>query len=176
MTSPVFLRELERSDLQKLNAWRSDRTLVGQLGAPFRHVSVEIDQRWFDGYLASRQSNVRLAVCDASTRDMLGVVYLLDIDWIHRGAEFAIQIGEPSARGRGIGTEATRLALDHAFLDLNLARIHLTVLASNSTAIALYEKAGFRAEGLFRQAAFKDGQRVDLISMAMLADERPPRR
>jgi RimJ/RimL family protein N-acetyltransferase len=49
------------------------------------------------------------------------------------------------------------------------------VLASNAHAIALYEKVGFRAEGLQRQAAFKSGRHVDVVPMALLAHERPAR-
>jgi RimJ/RimL family protein N-acetyltransferase len=176
MKTRIVLRELERADLATLNAWRADRELVGLLGSPFRHVNAEVDQQWFDAYLASRHRNVRVAICDASTQALLGVAYLLDIDWVNRDAEFAIQIGDAAARGCGIGTEATRVVLDHAFDDLDLHRVHLAVLASNARAIALYEKTGFRAEGLFRQAVFKDGQRVDVIPMAILADERPPLR
>jgi len=173
MKNRIVLRELERSDLPALTAWRSDRELISLLGSPFRHVNTEVDQQWFDNYLTNRHRNVRLAICDASAPMPLGVAYLLDIDWVNRDAEFAIQICDPAARGRGIGTETTRLMLDHAFSDLNLQRVHLTVLASNAPAIALYKKAGFRAEGLLRQAVFKDGRRVDVIPMAILADERP---
>ncbi|WP_369147895.1 GNAT family N-acetyltransferase [Burkholderia pseudomallei] len=176
MKPRLFLRELERTDLATLNGWRANRELVDLLGSPFRYINREVDERWFDAYLANRQRHVRLAICDMATREVIGVVYLLDIDWVNRDAEFAIQIGNPASRGRGIGTKATRLALDHAFDDLNLHRIHLTVLATNTAAISLYEKTGFRAEGLFRQAVFKEGRYVDMIAMAILATDRLPAR
>jgi len=171
--SDIFLRELERSDLAAINTWRADRELVGLLGGPFRHVGREIDEKWFEGYLEARANNVRLAICLAQTREIVGVAYLLGIDWLSRSAEFSIQIGAESARGRGIGETATRLTLAHAFDDLNLRRIHLTALASNTRAIGLYEKTGFRAEGLLREAAFKNGRYVDVIPMAALGTERP---
>lgn len=169
--SEIFLRELERTDLARLNAWRAERELVDLLGGSFRHVGVEIDQRWYDAYLASRTHNVRLAICRLSDREMIGVVYLLQIDWINRSAEFSIQIGEASARGRGFGEVATRLALRHAFDDLNLRRISLTLLTTNERAAALYKKVGFRLEGVFRQAAYKNGGYVDVATMAILATE-----
>ncbi|MFM0012988.1 GNAT family protein [Paraburkholderia sediminicola] len=168
----IFLREIERGDLPAINTWRADQALVGLLGGAFRHVGPEIDGKWFDSYLSSRANNVRLAVCSTSTRELVGVTYLLGIDWVNRCAEFSIQIGSESARGRGIGETATRLTLEHAFSDLNLHRVSLTVLASNARAIALYEKVGFRAEGLMRQAAFKVGRYLDVIPMAMLAVDR----
>jgi RimJ/RimL family protein N-acetyltransferase len=170
--SEIFLRELERNDLARLNEWRADRELVRSLGGSFRYVGIEVDQRWFDTYQASRAQNVRLAICRRNDGEMLGVVYLLQIDWINRSAEFSIQIGEATARGRGIGEAATRLALAHAFDDLNLRRIWLTMLATNQPAAALYKKVGFRPEGLFREAAFKDGRYVDVVPMAILDTER----
>ena len=168
----VFLRELERGDLAVINTWRADPELVGLLAGAFRHVGREIDEKWFDSYLGARVNNVRLAICLAETRALVGVAYLLGIDWISRSAEFSIQIGVESARGQGIGETATRQTLAHAFDDLNLHRIHLTALASNTRAIKLYEKMGFRAEGLLRQAAFKKGRYVDMVAMAALATER----
>jgi RimJ/RimL family protein N-acetyltransferase len=169
----IFLRELERRDLATLNAWRADRELVGLLGGSFRYVGSEIDEKWFDAYLNSRAQNIRLAICLKSTGEAVGVAYLLGIDWVSRCAEFSIQIGVESARGRGIGEVATGLTLQHAFDDLNLHRISLTLLASNARAKALYEKVGFRAEGLLRQAAYKGGRYVDVIPMALLATDRP---
>ncbi|BCQ51111.1 MAG: GNAT family protein [Paraburkholderia tropica] len=166
----IFLRELERADLPILTGWRSDRDLVSLLGGSFRHVGSEVDSRWYDAYLNSRANNVRLAICRADDRKMIGVVYLLGIDWINRCTEFSIQIGEASARGHGVGMKASRIALAHAFDDLNLRRIHLTVLASNARARSLYERIGFRAEGLFEQAAYKNGAWVDVIPMALRSD------
>lgn len=168
----IFLREIERGDLPTINAWRADKALVSHLGGAFRHVSNEVDSQWFDSYLGSRANNVRLAVCLASTREIVGVTYLLGIDWVNRCAEFSIQIGAEAARGRGIGEAATQQTLEHAFDDLNLRRVSLTVLVSNARAIALYEKVGFRAEGLLRQAAFKGGRYLDIVPMAILADDR----
>ncbi|MCC8402165.1 GNAT family N-acetyltransferase [Paraburkholderia sp. MMS20-SJTN17] len=168
----IFLREIERGDLPTINAWRADKALVSLLGGAFRYVGPAIDNAWFDSYLGSRANNVRLAVCLASTRELVGVTYLLGIDWVNRCAEFSIQIGAESARGRGIGEAATRLTLDHAFDDLNLNRISLTVLASNARAIALYDKVGFRAEGLLREAVFKGGRYLDMVPMALLAADR----
>ena len=169
--SEIVLREIARSDLETINAWRADKNLVDLLGSPFRYVGIEVDHRWFDAYLNARAHNVRLAICRKDSGQIIGVVYLLQIDWVNRSAEFSIQLGAHTELGMGFGEQATRMAIRHAFSDLNLRRVHLTVLSTNERAIALYKKVGFETEGCFRQALFKNGSYVDVISMAILSSD-----
>ena len=51
---------------------------------------------------------------------------------------------------------------------LGLSRIELTVREDNANAIALYEKIGFVAEGVQRNAFKVDGQYANLVMMALL--------
>lgn len=166
----ITLRELERSDLPLINGWRNDASLVAMLGGSFRHVCMAVDEKWYDHYLANRAGNVRLAITLADGTPV-GAVYLVSIDWLNRDAEFAIWIGTAAARGVRVGEAATRLMLDHAFEDLNLHRVHLSVLAHNERALRLYRKVGFVDEGVQRRAVYKGGEYRDLILMSMLRDE-----
>jgi UDP-4-amino-4,6-dideoxy-N-acetyl-beta-L-altrosamine N-acetyltransferase len=165
------LRELQRSDLSALNRWRNDPDVVRHLGANFQFIGLEVDERWFDSYLAGRDRAVRLAVVDTERDRLLGVVYLTDIHRINRSAEFGIMIGEKDAWCRGVGTAATAMILTHGFDNLNLHRIYLSVLAENTRAIRVYEKVGFRQEGCQREAVFKGGRYLDVLLMAILASE-----
>lgn len=167
----VALRELVRSDLKILNRWRSDESTIASLGSAFRHIGAETDERWFENYLANRANNIRLAICIPGQDEPVGVVYLLGIDWIVRSGEFAIMIGDSGSRRKGVGADALRQLVRHAFDDLNLHRLHLTVLESNAGAIALYRNAGFVEEGRLRDAAFKQGKYHDLLQMSLVKDE-----
>ncbi len=69
----------------------------------------------------------------------------------------------PGTFGRGFGTEATRLILGHGFETLGLHRISLEVYAFNPRARRAYEKAGFVAEGVLRDALLWEGERVDSL-------------
>lgn len=165
------LRELSRVDLAEINRWRNEPCAVDRLGSPFRYVDGEVDSAWFNSYLSSRASNVRLAVCDDASGQLLGLVYLLNIDLCSRNGELSIWIPDARHRGRGIGSFAMQGMLRHAFQDLNLHRVWLRVLAGNETAIALYRKFGFREEGVHREAVFKDGRYQDMLQMGILAPE-----
>ena len=73
----------------------------------------------------------------------------------------------PPFRGRGIGRQLIEKTLDAA-RDRGLSRIELTVRKDNANAIALYQKIGFVAEGVQRNAFKIDGQYQDLVMMALL--------
>ena len=59
-------------------------------------------------------------------------------------ANFRIALRGPAWYGRGLGSEATRLVVDHALRTMGLQRLTLGVLARNPRARRAYEKAGFR--------------------------------
>lgn len=169
--SDFYLRELSRDDIKNINRWRNDREIISSLGAPFRYISEEVDSAWMESYLSNRNNCVRLAICEKASSRIVGAVYLLSINWVVRDCEFAIWIGERDFQGRGVGTFATYKALEHAFLDLNLNRVYLSVIKTNERAIALYKKSGFSVEGVQRQAVFKQGDYLDVVQMSILASE-----
>ncbi|KPU88811.1 acetyltransferase [Variovorax paradoxus] len=76
----------------------------------------------------------------------------------------------PQARGRGLGPQLLRAAIEAAWLR-GLTRIELTVRDDNLPAKALYERFGFQHEGLQRQAMRVDGIYHDVHAMALLATE-----
>ncbi|MEV9483468.1 GNAT family N-acetyltransferase, partial [Klebsiella quasipneumoniae] len=71
-----------------------------------------------------------------------GLVELVEIDHIHRRAEFQIII-VPDHQGKGIATRVTRLAMEYGFSVLNLYKIYLIVDTENHKAIHIYERMGF---------------------------------
>ncbi len=109
---------------------------------------------------------VQMMICDLDTDRPLGSVFIRDIDRRHNKAEYGIFIGEPDARGRGVGTAAARLMLRYCFEEQGLHRVFLRVLADNAQAIRSYEKAGFVREGYLRGDVRLDGEYRDVIWMA----------
>jgi putative acetyltransferase len=71
-------------------------------------------------------------------------------------------------QGQGIGSRLMEALLDLADNWYNIARVELTVYADNARAIHLYRKYGFVDEGLHRNYAFREGEFVDVLSMARL--------
>jgi RimJ/RimL family protein N-acetyltransferase len=170
----IRLRELERADVPVINRWRQDRALTAGIGAPHRHIGIEIDERWFEAYLTRRGTDVRCAVCRDGEPELLGLASLTGIDPIHKHAEYHMLLGDRVTHGQGIGTEATVAMAHHGFRDLNLHRIYVYVLKANVAARRMCEKAGYRHEGMLREAAFKDGVYHDVHLMGQLQSEFRP--
>ena len=110
------LRELERKDLTIINSWRNDRELIEQLGAPFRYINLEVDQKWFDFYMSNRGNQVRCAIVEENKDDILGLVSLVSVNQMNQSAELHIMIGDKENQGKGIGSFAVKEMLNHAFL------------------------------------------------------------
>jgi RimJ/RimL family protein N-acetyltransferase len=73
----------------------------------------------------------------------------------------------PAFRGQGIGRRLIEATLMDA-RRIGLARVELTVHASNAPAITLYERVGFKHEGVKRDAVLIDGQFKDVSLMALV--------
>jgi RimJ/RimL family protein N-acetyltransferase len=77
----------------------------------------------------------------------VGNVGLKHIDLRHGTSECFIEVGEMSARRRGVAQAAMSRLLDIAFDELRLQSVRLGVFEFNTPAIALYHKLGFVDDG-----------------------------
>ncbi len=102
---------------------------------------------------------------------IVGESVLNEIDWKTRCANFRICIFQPEARGKGFGYWMTYVTRDFAFETLNLNRVELDVFSFNIRAQRTYIAAGFRKEGVRRQAILDGDTYGDDILMAILKSE-----
>lgn len=103
--------------------------------------------------------------------EIIGESVLNEIDWEAGCANFRIAIFHQADCSRGLGSWVTEKTLEYAFAALHLHRVELDVFSFNPRAIRAYEKAGFRREGVRREAIPCDGSYADDILMAILEPE-----
>ena len=101
----------------------------------------------------------------------IGTCAFSQLDGDNGSALYHITIGEADAWGRGMGTEATQLMVDHAFGTLGLHRIALYVFEFNVRAIRAYQRCGFVVEGRSRESIWRDGRWWDEIAMSILESD-----
>jgi RimJ/RimL family protein N-acetyltransferase len=111
----------------------------------------------------AQPSQVNFTVYDRRDGEAIGTCSLFGIDHHHLRAKFGILLGERC--GEGLGSEATRLALDWAFHVLSLRNVVLEVKDWNAAGIRAYEKAGFRMVGRRRGSLLSGGRWVDEVIM-----------
>ena len=79
----------------------------------------------------------------------------------------------PSARGRGIGSRAQRLLVEHLFATTDLDRVQATTDVDNIAEQRALERAGFSREGVLRGAQLRAGRRRSIALYGVLRSDLP---
>ncbi|MEO5705177.1 MAG: GNAT family protein [Candidatus Limnocylindrales bacterium] len=171
----VVLRKHVPENVEAFQRWYADpevARLARYQDAPMR--ADEIDR--FFQLRALGTESLTMAIHDRETGRLIGSCAFSQVDGENGSAMYHITIGEKDAWGRGYGTEATQLMLDHAFGTLGLHRIALTVFEFNERAIRAYRRCGFVVEGRSRESIWRDGRWWDELAMSVLSSEWHERR
>ncbi len=165
----VTLRPLEPADLDTLYQWHLDLELEALSGWGPRLSKAAHAKRWSERIMQPADDFIPMAVV-AEDR-LVGRVDLALIDRVQRRAALGIILGDPAARGRGIGGTAIRVMLDYAFTVEHLERVYAEVYAFNDRARRCFERVGFEPEGCLRGHELHHGARQDLCVYGVLKDE-----
>ena len=167
----IYLRSVERDDLQRCYDWINDEELTATLAHRYP-MSLAREADWVERATRGQDaSEITLAICLPEGDRHIGNCGLVQIDRDNRTATLGIFIGERDCRGQGLGEDAVRTLCRFAFEEMNLRKIRLDVYSTNPDAMRTYERVGFRREGLLREEAYRRGRSVDVIRMGLLAEE-----
>jgi len=163
----LSLRPLERTDLRFVHEVNNDAKIMRYwFEEPYETFS-ELSQL-YDEHVHDLRERRFVAIDNKGAT--VGLVELIELDYIHRRGEFQIIIA-PHAQGRGYASIATRLAIDYAFSVLNMRKLYLIVDKSNTAAIHVYEKCGFRHEAELIEEFFGNGRYHNALRMCMFQAE-----
>ena len=139
----VRLRLLTESDLPVTRSWRN-QDHIRKWFLTSKEINSEEHHAWFLNY-KDRDDDFVFIIEEAETCRAIGQISLYNIDWRCRQAEYGrLMIGETDVVGKGFAHEASVLLVDYAFKQFGLNEIILEVFASNTHAIAIYNKCGFK--------------------------------
>ncbi|WP_199153904.1 spermidine N1-acetyltransferase [Chromobacterium sp. ASV23] len=160
------LRPLERDDLAFVHEMDNNANIMRYWFEEPYEAFVELLDL-YDKHIHD-QTERRFVIVGGEQR--VGLVELVEIDYIHRRAEFQIII-QPAHQGRGYARTATQLALRYAFNVLNLYKVYLVVDKENAKAVHVYEKLGFRKEGELIDEFFANGRYRSALRMCIFQPE-----
>lgn len=165
----LLLRKPEIEDVEVLYQIKNNQETNDLLGGFTKGYSKENIKNWINFHNQAPDECLYLIQKRTGSK-VIGHVGLYKIDHRVRKAEFAILIADKNSRGKGYGEMCTDFMLNFGFNQLNLNRIELSLLSTNTVAYNLYQKKGFVKEGVLKQAQYKNGSYIDVILMAKLKD------
>jgi RimJ/RimL family protein N-acetyltransferase len=162
LVPPDRLLHLENA-LVWLNDPQITSTLKINLGLSRRQ-----EEQFFEHAETRRGTDFNWAMLDETDKH-IGFIGLAEINWRNRWATGGLFIGERAAWGRGYATDAIRVRTKFAFGELGLHRIEGHTM--NPAMKRVYEKSGYKHEGVARRKFWRDGRWYDADLYAILIED-----
>jgi RimJ/RimL family protein N-acetyltransferase len=169
----VRLREPTRNDVPLLDEWAADLEFRGEFNdfgmPPHLRASEPDDKPLIDATHGT-------LIIDDEAGTPVGSIDWRPMMYGPPPKSMAWQLGislVPTARGRGYGSEALRLAVAYLFEHTPVNRIEGSCDVENVASQRMLEKAGFMFEGMNRGAQFRRGSYHDLRLYSVLRSDKP---
>jgi len=164
----VYLRLVELSDCgDHYRGWLEDAKVNQFLETRWsEHTGESI--RAFVSQMRESDDNYLFAIIETERERHVGNMKLGPIDPVHHHADLSYFIGERDAWGKGIATEAIRLATRFGFERLALHRVQAVVNAANVRSAKALERAGYVREGAAREKLWTGQGWSDQLSYGIL--------
>ncbi len=171
----VILRPFEEKDCDTMYEMLNEpvlRKLTGSVStdeeahaAPDPEEKEKI-QQW---YMTRNEQNKRLdlAVVNSESNQVIGEVVFNEYEEDTANVNFRMLLSEASCN-KGMGTEALNMFIQYGMEELELHKISLEVFSFNPRAERVYQKAGFKLEGIKREAFMYNQEYIDAKIYGML--------
>lgn len=167
----VHLRPIYKDDAIVLMELNNNKLISDYVVGNPQNVSFDQQMAWMER-LEHEKNTVRWMIdFDDQT---VGTVILSSIDHSNATGNMNIKL-LPQFHGRGIAKKALSVACDIAFDELNMFCLTANILSYNVASLMLFQKIGFRQDGVLRSRVIKNGKRCDLITLSFLKSERESR-
>jgi ribosomal-protein-alanine N-acetyltransferase len=167
----VVLRELRAADAASLFALLTTEEVARFISPP--PTSVEGFERFIEW--AHHQRTAGAYVCYAVTLrgfdTAIGIFQVRQHELSFRTAEWGFAIGSPFW-GSGVFKDSAELVLDFAFGVLGVHRLEARAAVANGRGNGALMKIGAVQEALLRRSLHLNGEHLDQVLYAMVADER----
>ena len=167
----TILRAIEATDAELLLDIINDPETERMLGGSSFPVSSEQQTQWIRSQMG-RSDVLRCIIADKNTPSVgIGTIILSDIDMKNARAQVHLKLARGDIRGKGYGTDALKTIASYAFNELRLNCLYAEVLEYNSISQKLFEKCGFKKDGLLRDRVYKAGEFRSLVAYSLVKED-----
>lgn len=158
----ILLRRLTEEDVSDdYVSWMNDTEINQYLESRFFKQTIESTKAFIRS--VTNDNNYQFGIFLNESGKHIGNIKIGSINHYHRYADIGFLIGDKSYWGRGIATEAVRLATDFAFNTLKLHKLWGGAYSPNIGSIKAFLKNGYQQEGVKKNQYLCRGQYVDDI-------------
>lgn len=155
----IKLRALQLSDTSQLANLANNINIWINLRDAFPYPYSESDAEYFINLVTEEKPKQNFGIeYDGNLCGVIGLIIQKDV--YRKSAEIGYWIGEPFW-GKEIATKAIEIITNYGFEDLKLDRIHACVFEFNFASMKALEKNGYKKEGVFKKAIFKNEKVLD---------------
>jgi [ribosomal protein S5]-alanine N-acetyltransferase len=175
-TARLVLKSHTLENAPRLNAWENDPELIyfnDDQPEPYSEQPLKETIKYIQRHLevSPNQQAIHYAIHRKEDGLFIGYGMVAFIDRYNRSCRLGITIGDKCQWGQGYAKEALQAVIRYCFHHLDLNRIGAEIYAFNIPSIALFEKLGFKREGVIRQCVYKKGKFEDEYLYGLLREE-----
>jgi RimJ/RimL family protein N-acetyltransferase len=175
-TARLVLKPHTLENAPRLNAWENDPQLIyfnDDQPEPYSAQPLKETIKYIQRHLevSPTQQAIHYAIHRKEDGLFIGYGMIAFIDRYNRSCRLGITIGDKCQWGQGYAKEALQAVIHYCFHNLDLNRIGAEIYAFNTPSIALFEKLGFKHEGVIRQCVYKKGKFEDEYIYGLLREE-----
>ncbi len=169
-TEHLIVRNASFADLDTFAEWESREDVIEHFCLD--HVR-DLDTLTDDFHAVTHDPTRRwLTIMLKGTRKPIGRIALNNIDEVNRSLNLKIiYIGDMKNRGKGYGVEALRAILEYSFFEMDLHRVAIDHFLDDMVSENLYNRIGFRKEGIMKRAGRQGDDFFDLQLRGILKEE-----
>lgn len=164
---PVTLRYIEEKDLELLRDLLNDPAIAVSVVDFAFPVSLGRQKEWFEKVYPFEHAERFIIEAEGAS---VGSLIFTKVDPDNMTGEIGYKIAVPY-QGRGYASCAVFAALPYLFFEKGFECITVRHLDSNRPSARILEKAGFKREGTWRKAVFRNGRRMDLALWSLTRDQ-----
>jgi ribosomal-protein-alanine N-acetyltransferase len=154
----VTLRPANDSDPPLFLPWVSDVEVTRYLG---RRTGMALFQE-IDFFKRVGESKIDVLWIIEFEGRTVGATGIHEISWQNAHATTGTLIGDKTAWGKGVASEAMSLRTRYAFRELNLRKLVTEVFVKNEASRRALEKSGYRTVGIHKEHFFTGGEWHDI--------------